>query len=189
MNYKTQILESFLRQYDLKEAFTNNLFEKDLEGYKSLMEDEYEVPLWSAILSAFVWFDTKEGANFWKTVNDLWFENVVNGFTAKEARSSFRYNRALLRFEEFKSSILQTNQEAWADLLDHITLGEIDLNMRSYGEGCYPEELLILMLMGDEVSMEDVLYTLLSEDKKKEPVWCGLLEALCTTGFEEPTDE
>jgi len=189
MNYKIQILESFLKQYDLKEAFTNNLFEKDLEGYKSLMEDDYEVPLWSAILNAFVWCETKEGSDFWKTVNNLWFERIINGFTAKDARSSFKYNRALLRFEKFKTIIQGVSTGAWESLCDDLLMDNGAVNLWSYGEGAHVEELIILTLMGDEVSIEDVLYNLLSESNRKEPVWREIFKALCTTGFEESTDE
>ena len=118
--YEVQRLTHFLSSYGLKEKFVKNLHQhgyisatakEPLKAHLEFLEGLESQRECITILEAFPWCSTDEGSDFWKAVNDIWYEEVIGGFSAKEAQNSSTYNKALLRFTEFKTLMKSIN--AW----------------------------------------------------------------------------
>lgn len=111
--------------------------------------------MYHTILEAFPWCSTDEGSDFWKAVNDIWYEEVICGFSAKEAQNSSTYNKALLRFTEFKTLMQSVN--AWEPFTSNIICGDFSPVNISLGYGCDSlEGLITILLMSENITYTDV---------------------------------
>ena len=87
----TEIIEKFLAFLDregAKEKYFANITDESINGLPELVKADgtfdfeaysvrAEVPE-KLILRAFMWFDTPEGDEFWRTLSNKWKEEVMN---------------------------------------------------------------------------------------------------------------
>lgn len=184
--YEVQRLTHFLSSYGLKEKFVKNLHQhgyisatakEPLKAHLEFLEGLESQRECITILEAFPWCSTDEGSDFWKAVNDIWYEEVIGGFSAKEAQNSSTYNKALLRFTEFKTLMKSIN--AWEPFTSNLICGDFSYINISVGYGIDSlKGLIIILLMSEDLTYQDVFKLLAYRDSHDIAMICEATDKL-----------